>query len=403
MGGLKLNYQRTNKIILIEVKYSKISKNEIAIIIHKVGVAILRIFAVMNQRFSSKKTISTKDIFHCRWQAPSNIALVKYWGKTEPQLPKNASISFTLSSAVTQTEVRFVPLKSPTETVQFSIIFEGEEKPSFRPKLEAFFERILPYQSFLTDYKLEIISQNTFPHSSGIASSASSMAALSACLVDFEATISELDDSIRQEKISFLARLGSGSACRSIQGPMMAWGIHKELADSSDEIAVPVTEIDPVFKDYCDTILLIDKGEKQVSSTLGHQLMHNHPYAQQRFDQANKHLAELLVVLKQGDLEAFINIVEKEALHLHAMMMTSDPYFILMHANTLKAIESIWAFRKKTEIPVCFTLDAGANVHVLYPSKVLTQVKAFIDEELRPLCQEQQCVHDIVGMGIKKY
>lgn len=357
----------------------------------------------MIQRFFAKNTSTTKDIFHCRWQAPSNIALVKYWGKTEPQLPKNASISFTLSSAVTQTEVRFVPLKSPTETVQFSIIFEGEEKPSFRPKLEAFFERILPYQSFLTDYNLEIISQNTFPHSSGIASSASSMAALSACLVDFEATISELDDSIRQEKISFLARLGSGSACRSIQGPMMAWGIHKELADSSDEIAVPVTEIDPVFKDYCDTILLIDKGEKQVSSTLGHQLMHNHPYAQQRFDQANKHLAELLVVLKQGDLEAFINIVEKEALHLHAMMMTSDPYFILMHANTLKAIESIWAFRKKTEIPVCFTLDAGANVHVLYPSKVLTQVKAFIDEELRPLCQEQQCVHDIVGMGIKKY
>ena len=356
----------------------------------------------MNQRFFAKNTSTTKDVFHCRWQAPSNIALVKYWGKTEPQLPKNASISFTLSSAVTQTEVRFVPLETPTETVQFSILFEGEEKPSFRPKLEAFFVRILPYQSFLTNYKLEIISQNTFPHSSGIASSASSMAALSACLVDFEATISELDDSIRQEKISFLARLGSGSACRSIQGPMMAWGIHKEITDSTDEIAVPVTEIDPVFKDYCDTILLIDKGEKQVSSTLGHQLMHNHPYAQQRFDQANKHLAELLVVLKQGNLEGFINIVEKEALHLHAMMMTSEPYFILMHPNTLAVIHKVWEYRKANTSALCFTLDAGANVHLLYPKAEKEKVNDFIARELSVFCQSGQYILDEVGSGVKK-
>ena len=136
----------------------------------------------MEQHFVANNAHPIKDNFITRWQAPSNIALIKYWGKTTPQLPKNASLSFTLTHAVTQTQVEFKPLENPTEKVTFSIIFEGEEKSSFRPKLEDFFANILPYQPFLAHYKLTITSQNTFPHSSGIASSASSIRA--GCIAD---------------------------------------------------------------------------------------------------------------------------------------------------------------------------------------------------------------------------
>ena len=356
----------------------------------------------MEQRFISSNAQPKQDAYHTKWQAPSNIALVKYWGKISPQLPKNASLSFTLSDAQTKTEVDFTPLELPTKKVSFSILFAGKEMPSFRPKIEAFFDHIIVYQPFLLHYDVVIRSQNTFPHSSGIASSASSMAALAACLVDFESHLSPMDDKLKLKKISFLARLGSGSACRSVQGPMMAWGIHASVADSSDLIATTVNDIHPIFTTYCDTILLVDKGQKQVSSTLGHKLMHNHPYASQRFAQANAQLAALLPVLKSGNLDDFIPIVEKEALDLHAMMMTSNPYFILMQPNTLHIINAVWKFRAETEIPLCFTLDAGANVHLLYPSNVADSVKAFIASDLLQFCQNRQCVHDVVGMGIKK-
>lgn len=357
----------------------------------------------MEERFIAKKAPKNPQEFTSRWEAPSNIALVKYWGKSEPQLPKNASLSFTLSRAKTQTEVVFSPLEKPNKKVQFSLTFEGKEVLSFRTKLETFFERILPYQSFLAHYKLTIKSQNTFPHSSGIASSASSMAALAACLVDFESNFTSFSEEEKLAKTSFLARLGSGSACRSVQGPLMAWGVHPLVKNGSDLLAVPVTNSHPIFASYHDTILLIDKGQKQVSSTLGHKLMYNHPYAEQRFVQADAHLAQLLPILQQGNVDGFISIVEKEALQLHAMMMTSDPYFILMHPNTLSVIQKIWAFRKETGTSVCFTLDAGANVHVLYPNEVASQTKQFIDAELLQYCENRQCVHDTVGAGIKKY
>ena len=356
----------------------------------------------MEQRFISSNAQPHQVAYHTKWQAPSNIALVKYWGKTAPQLPKNASLSFTLSDAQTQTEVHFTPLSSSAKKVSFSILFEGEEKPSFRPKLEAFFDHIVAYQPFLLHYDVAISSHNTFPHSSGIASSASSLAALAACLVDFESQLSPMEEKLKFEKISFLARLGSGSACRSVQGPMMAWGTHPSLETSSDLTAVTVDDIHPIFTTYCDTILLVDKGQKQVSSTLGHKLMHNHPYASQRFAQANAEITALLPVLKSGNLDDFIPIVEKEALDLHAMMMTSNPYFILMQPNTLHIINAVWKFRAETEIPLCFTLDAGANVHLLYPSNVADSVKAFIASDLLQFCQNLQCVHDVVGMGIKK-
>ena len=127
--------------------------------------------------------------------------------------------------------------------------------------------------------------------------------------------------------------------------------------------------------------------------------MHGHPFAKQRFSQANARMQALIPILKNGDLRGFIKIVESEALTLHAMMMCSDPYFVLMKPETLKLINAIWEFRKTSQIPVCFTLDAGANIHVLYPKLHAKAVNNFIETTLANFCQNRYYLLDAVGTG----
>ena len=338
------------------------------------------------------------------WQTPSNIALVKYWGKSNPQIPKNASISFTLNNCHTITTVDFLK-KEQSGGIAFEIYFEGQQKEDFRPKISAFFERITDYCPYLLDYRLIINSENSFPHSSGIASSASGMSAIAMCLMSLENALNPtLSEEFMLKKASFLARLGSGSASRSIEGPIVVWGNHPDIDGSSDLFGVKFPyRVHPVFKNYQDTILLVDKGEKQVSSTVGHDLMHEHPFAEQRFLQANENLTKLSEILQNGNLEAFVNLVESEALTLHAMMLTSNPYFILMKPNTLEIINKIWEYRVMHKSAICFTLDAGANVHVLFPEEEKEKITQFIDSELSNYCQKNHYICDSTGLGAKEH
>ncbi len=338
------------------------------------------------------------------WKSPSNIALVKYWGKRADQIPANPSISFTLSACATTTTVEFEILKTPLNDFRFDFFFEGIPKEDFKPKINRFFERTMAYLPFLKSYHLKIDSTNSFPHSSGIASSASGMSALALCLVDFERCLNpDITKEHFNKKASFLARLGSGSACRSIEGSLVQWGTHSDTKGSSDLYGIQYKgEVHPIFNKFHDTILLVDKGQKQVSSTVGHGLMHNHPYSEQRFAQAHHNLSSLRTMLASGDLKAFIQLVESEALTLHAMMMTSRPYFVLMKPNTLEIINRIWAFRERSKTHVCFTLDAGANVHVLYPENEKKQVYQFIQDELLTFCENRQHICDRIGFGAEK-
>ncbi|HLF51643.1 diphosphomevalonate decarboxylase [Flavobacterium sp.] len=335
-----------------------------------------------------------------QWSAPSNIALVKYWGKKDHQIPANPSVSFTLNNCKTITKLAFAK-KVNDGNFSFDLLFEGKPKEDFKPKIQKFLERIEPYLPFLKEYHFTIDTQNTFPHSSGIASSASGMAALAMNLMSLEKELNpEISEDYFYQKASFLARLGSGSACRSVKGSLVVWGNHANIKGSSDLFGVEFpNKIHANFKNYQDTILLVDKGEKQVSSTVGHDLMHAHPFAERRFAQAHENLDKLIAVFENGDLDQFIKIVESEALTLHAMMMTSMPYFILMKPNTLEIINAIWKFRNETKIPVCFTLDAGANVHVLYPNNVKEKVLQFIKNELVGYCQNGQYICDEIGNG----
>ncbi|SHF94333.1 diphosphomevalonate decarboxylase [Flavobacterium fluvii] len=341
-----------------------------------------------------------------QWSSPSNIALVKYWGKKDSQIPANPSVSFTLNNCKTITKLAFAKKHtssalSVTDTFSFDLLFEGKPKEDFKPKIQQFFERVLVYLPFLKDYHFTIDTQNTFPHSSGIASSASGMAALAMNLMSLEKALNpEMTEDYFYHKASFLARLGSGSACRSVKGKMVVWGNHDNIQGSSDLFGVEFPNVvHENFKNFQDTILLVDKGEKQVSSSVGHNLMNGHPFAERRFEQAHENLDKLINVFESGNLEEFITIVESEALTLHSMMMTSIPYFILMKPNTLEIINAIWKYRNETKTPVCFTLDAGANVHVLYPENVKESVLQFIKNELVGYCQNGQYLCDEIGDG----
>jgi len=349
---------------------------------------------------TSEKTIEKGSV---TWESPSNIALVKYWGKKENQIPANPSISFTLSNCKTITTLSYKKRVNPSEEYLFEVFLEGNKQDDFKPKINTFFKRIEQYVPFIKDYEFKIETSNTFPHSSGIASSASGMSALALCVMSIE---KELNPNLTAidftKKASFLARLGSGSACRSLEGDIVCWGIHKEISGTSDLFGVKYPNtIHENFKNYQDTILLVDKGEKQVSSTVGHNLMHNHPYADNRFQQAHDNLSKLIKVFKSGDLKSFIEIVESEALTLHAMMMTSLPYFVLMKPNTLEIINKVWMFRKASGLHLCFTLDAGANVHLLYPENEKKQVLDFINSQLVGYCQNGHYICDSTGLGAK--
>ncbi len=336
------------------------------------------------------------------WQSPSNIALVKYWGKYGEQMPLNPSISFTLKNSHTRTLLNYE--KKQTDGFEFEVFLDGNRETSFEPKIQKFFERVAAYLPFLKDFKFKIETTNSFPHSSGIASSASGMSALALCLMDMERQMQpDITESYFNEKASFLARLGSGSACRSVEGPLIVWGEHAEIEESNNYFGTKYPfQIHQNFENFQDTILLVDKGEKQVSSTLGHNLMLDHPFAEPRFRQAKENLSKLLSVFENGNLAEFIKIVESEALSLHAMMMTSMPYFILMKPNTLEIINRIWKFRDETGSNVCFTLDAGANVHVLYPKMEKENVLRFIKNVLSQYCKNGEFIEDEAGMGAER-
>ncbi len=129
--------------------------------------------------------------------------------------------------------------------------------------------------------------------------------------------------------------------------------------------------------------------------------MENHPYANIRFAQAHEHLTKLVAILASGEMDDFIALVELEALTLHALMMASNPYFVLMQPNTLAVLNKVWAFRQDTKVPLSFTLDAGANVHLLYPKENKAVVLNFIQTELAGYCQDGQYIEDQVGAGAK--
>ena len=336
------------------------------------------------------------------WKSPSNIALVKYWGKYGNQLPLNPSISFTLSQAYTQTTIHYESRKGPADKIDLSFYFEGKLNPQFAKRIKVYLESLNLIFPFLNQLKLTVSTDNSFPHSSGIASSASSMSAMALCLCSLERNLfGHLQESAEfMQKASFIARLGSGSASRSIYPKMAIWGETLDFEESSDLFAIPAqTILHEKFRRFRDDILIVSKDAKSISSSDGHMIMSRHRFKEPRINQAKKRLHFLIKALKEGNYQRFGEIVEKEALTLHGMMMTATPAYLLMEPNTIKIIQEIQNFRYRTGLPVYFSLDAGPNVHMLYPKSVEEQVNVLLEEKLVKHCKNGEFIRDYLGSG----
>ncbi len=334
------------------------------------------------------------------WKAPSNIALIKYWGKRKKQIPQNPSLSFSLSACYTST----------TLTMSYSdsrkpIVVNGEKEHPFVPKLVAFFNEMVAYFPFIEKSAIAVETENSFPHSVGIASSASAFASLALCLCEIEQRLlgNEGLGNAFLQKASFMARLGSGSASRSVFGAYQVWGYLPELPNSTDDYAIPVTPlVDPVFLGLRDAVLVVSTEPKSLSSTKGHALMVDHPYAEARYAEAKLSLNALLKTLRKGDLDSFYRLCEHEALTLHGLIISSNTSPILLVPESLLLIAKIREFRQKSGLKLGFTIDAGPNIHLLYHDSVAVEVEKFIDAELKPICENGLVIFDRCGSGSER-
>ena len=331
------------------------------------------------------------------FSAPSNIALVKYWGKHSNQYPCNPSISFSLKNSVTKTVAEYSKISG--QEILLDFMFNGEDENNFSEKIKTYFDKIKKETNVVSNYSFKIVSENSFPHSSGIASSASSMASLALILATIESE-NNLNHVEFQKRAAYLARLGSGSATRSIYGGFVSWGMNPFLEGATDDYGTSINYlVHTDFRRISDAILIVDSKEKKISSSLGHDLMKNNPYREIRFKEAMINYQDCLNSLKTGNWNALASVVEKEALSLHALMMTSNPSFILLKPNSLKIIDLIIEFRNKTGLPVFFSIDAGPNVHLLYDNQYKTRIMDFIQNQLVPLLEDGHFIDDEIGDG----
>ena len=124
--------------------------------------------------------------------------------------------------------------------------------------------------------------------------------------------------------------------------------------------------------------------------------MNHHAYKETRHKQADHNLHKLLLALSSGDEDNFAQIVENEALSLHGLLLSSNPGYMLLHPNTLMALKRIKEFRAQTNLQVAFTLDAGPNVHLLYPENIRNQIISFIESDLKQFCKDGVWIDDHV-------
>ena len=275
--------------------------------------------------------------------------------------------------------------------LKVNFLFEDKINQLFAKKIQDYLHRISSDFLWLLNSELNIKSSNTFPHSSGIASSASSMSALALCILSLDEQINDkkYPAEIFYTKASYYARLASGSACRSLFPLMSIW-------NKEEESATVFHDIDPLFQTLNDSIIIVDEKEKSVSSRNGHALMENHSYAPARYQDAESNLSKLKIAMKTGNFLDFTAIVEHEALSLHALMMTSTPNVLLLKPESLEIILKVKKWRDENHVPIAFTIDAGPNIHLIYPDHAKTIIQDFIKNNFSDRFRN---IHDQMGQG----
>jgi len=314
--------------------------------------------------------------------ACSNIALIKYWGKTDfdDNIPMNGSVSMTLSEAITTTTVVWDASLSQDE-----IYLDGERVLDGRGlRVSRYLDRIR------ADYyrmPARVASMNSFPAGTGIASSASGFAALATAA--FAAMGEEMPSDTELTK---WARRGSGSACRSIHGGFVEW--HGGDADGNSYSEQLASE---EFWDLRDLVVLVSKAPKAISSSEGHKIASRHPFMAARQELLPDRMLAVKGAIASRDLATLGALVEHEALEMHAIMMSGQPAALYMQPGTMHLLHAIRAWREEEGLGVYFTLDAGPNVHVLCEGRDAPAVRRRIEALMPGL----RILENLAGPGVR--
>lgn len=323
--------------------------------------------------------------------APANIALIKYWGARDPErvIPYNPSISITLEvcRSVTTVEAR-----QDLAEDEIRLVAAGADRPAAPPP--GFAERVRRHLDVLRartgrSERFRVATRNTFPAAAGIASSASGFAAL-ACATLRALGLDAASPGGADLDLSVLARLsGSGSAARSVLGGYVQWPGPGQ-AESGPATALASAS----HWDLRDVIALVQAGPKEVSSLDGHRRAPTSPHFERRLELLPERLEAVRRAIEERDLESLGPLIERDAIDLHAIAMTSVPPIFYWRPGTLEVLAAVRDLRG-SGVSAWSTLDAGANVHVICPP----DDEPAVADRLANLPPVRDVIRDRVGAG----
>ncbi len=287
--------------------------------------------------------------------APANIAFIKYWGRKDADLriPYNPSISMNLSACTTTTAVQFSDAYEK-DMIIFRDGFSDKEVARVITQLD----RIRRYAGVETRAKVE--TENSFPKSAGVASSASGFAALTV------AATAALGVKLSEKELTELARLGSGSACRSIPDGFVKW-----------EDTYTYSLYPPAYWDLRDILVIVEHTAKDVSSSAGHDLVETSPFFTKRLQEIPKRINRVETALAKKDFRMLGEMMEEDCLDMHHVMQTQAPPLYYWGDKTTQVTRDL----KKSRLPAYFTIDAGPNVHIICEGKDEENVRRLFEKD----------------------
>jgi diphosphomevalonate decarboxylase len=298
-------------------------------------------------------------------QAAPNIAFIKYWGNRDNtlRLPVSGSISMNLDGLTTRTTVSF------QHSLPFDeLVINGHEVRGAGADRVSYILDIIRGMANIHD-RAEVMTENNFPSGAGIASSASAFAALA--LAGSKAAGLNLSEA----ELSRLARRGSGSASRSIPAGFVEWQV-----GTTDEDSIAFSIAPAGHWNLVDCIAIVSSSHKKTGSTEGHAIAPTSPLQAARVADASRRLDLCRTAILNRDFDAFASIVELDSDMMHAVMMTSTPALHYWKPASMDVMSKVREWRSEGLL-VCYTVDAGANVHIICPE---TETQA-LDKKLREI------------------
>ncbi len=284
--------------------------------------------------------------------APSNIAFIKYWGKKDEilRLPENGSISMNLSDLYTTTTVEFSP-----HLRKDIVVIDGTSEENEVIRAIKHLDRVRKIAKI--NYQAKVISYNNFPKAAGLSSAASGFAALTLSASKAAGL------NLTEKELSILARQASGSACRSIPDGFVEW-----LDGKTSETSYAISLFPPNYWKILDIVVIISQERKDVLSTEGQKLAKSSQFFPIRLQNIKSKILKAKKLIEQRNFRAFGELIEAEALELHAIMLTSIPSLIYWLPMTVEIMRKVKQWRREG-IGVYFTVNTGQNIHLIVEEK----------------------------------